>query len=112
MDGAIADKLGEPFPLVSTVGLDVIGNLTKSLKSYVGNGGKLRMVVLATSQPLTPKRNLTKRATELEFTLIQVYAQPALADLLYRNSKWCLELFGLMGQPPALSAIPKTYRPF
>ncbi len=34
-DGAIADGLGVPFPLVVTTEKDVIGNLTKSLKSYL-----------------------------------------------------------------------------
>ena len=113
MDGAIADALGEPYPLVCTVGKDVLGNLTRSLKSYLKEGGKRRKVVLATSQSLTPKRkaNLSDRARELGFALIQVHDQAAMADLLYRNSKWCLELLGLSGNPPALSAIPKTNRP-
>ena len=56
MDGAIADGFGEPFPLVCTTGTDVLGNLSRSLKSYVAHGGQRRKVVLATSRNLTPQR--------------------------------------------------------
>lgn len=113
MDGAIADTLGEPFPLVSTTGKDVIGNLTRNLNSYLDSGGPRRKVLLATSQALTPQRirNLYKRARGLGFTLLQVYEQSAMALLLYSSPKWCLELLNLTGHPPALSAIPKTQRP-
>ncbi len=113
MDGAISDAEGVAFPLAATTQEDVIGNLTKNLNSYLQNGGTRRRVVLATSQELTPKRrrNLEERASELGFTLIQVYSQEALADLLYRSPEWCRELLGLTGQPPALSVIPFTSRP-
>ena len=113
MDGAIADGEGEPFPLVTTTGKDVIGNLTRNLKSYLRDGGQRRRVVLATSQSLTPRRirNLYKRARELGFGLVNVHEQAAIAGLLYRSSEWCLELLGLTGTPPALSIIPKTQRP-
>jgi hypothetical protein len=113
MDGAISDVEGVAFPLVTTTQEDVIGNLTKNLNSYLQSGGTRRKIVLATSQELTPKRrrNLEERASELGFTLIQVYPQEALADLLYRSPEWCLELLGLTGQPPALSVIPFTSRP-
>jgi len=113
MDGAISDTEGVAFPLVATTQGDVIGNLTKNLNSYLKNGGTRRRVVLATSQKLTPKRrqNLEERASELGFTLIQVYSQEALADLLYRSPEWCRELLGLTGQPSALSVIPITSRP-
>ena len=105
MDGAISDTEGVAFPLVATTQGDVIGNLTKNLNSYLKNGGTRRRVVLATSQKLTPKRrqNLEERASELGFTLIQVYSQEALADLLYRSPEWCRELLGLTGQPSALA---------
>ena len=39
MDGAIADGEGPAFPLVCTTSDDVIGNLTKSLMSYLKDGG-------------------------------------------------------------------------
>jgi hypothetical protein len=113
MDGAISDAEGVAFPLVTTTQEDVIGNLTKNLKSYLKNGGLRRKVVLATSRKLTPKkkRNLEERASELGFTLIHVCSQEAIANLLYRNTPWCKELLGLTGQPPALSVIPITSRP-
>lgn len=113
MDGAIADTLDEPFPLVSTTSTDVIGNLTRNLKSYVKAGRTRRKVVLATSRALTPRKtqNLYSRARELGFTLLQVHEQSAIADLLYRSPKWCAELLNLTGRPPTLSAVPKTQRP-
>jgi hypothetical protein len=112
MDGAIADGEGEPFPLVTTTGKDVIGNLTRNLKKYVEDGGKRRKAVLATSQRLTPRRHmkLRSRASEWGFTLIQTYDQDAFANLLYRNPQWCRDLLGLTGNPPALSILPKTAR--
>jgi len=113
MDGAISDAEGVAFPLVATTQEDVIGNLTKNLNSYLQSGGTRRRIVLATSRKLTPKRrrNLEEQASELGFTLIQVYSQEALADLLYRSPEWCRDLLGLTGQPPALSVIPFTTRP-
>lgn len=113
MDGAISDSEGVAFPLIATTQRDVIGNLTKSLNSYLENGGPRRKVVLATSQNLTPKRrrNLEERARQLGFELIQAHTQEALANLLYRSPQWCQEVLGLTGQPSALSVIPITSRP-
>src|SRR5690554_5434085 len=56
MDGAIADGKGTPFPLVSTTDDDAIGNLRKSLSSYLANEGTRRRVVFATPRHLTPAR--------------------------------------------------------
>ncbi len=113
MDGAISDTEGVAYPLVSTTQEDVIGNLTKSLKSYLQKGGTRRKVVLATSQNLTPRkrRNLEERAHQLGFVLINTHPQEAFANLLYRSPQWCRELLGLTGQPPALSIVPVTSRP-
>ena len=113
MDGAVGDGNGEAFPLICTTGEDVIGNLTRSLGSYVKNGGTRKIAILATSQELTPKRrqNLEKRAQEQGFTLQQIYTRAAIADRLYRNTAWCQELLNLSGTPPALSIIPPTARP-
>lgn len=112
MDGAVADFEGEAFPLVTTTGKDVIGNLTKNLKSYLDNKGERRKVVSATSQKLTPRRieNLKKRANELGFTLVQVYEQTSIADMLYRDPKWTKNLLNLPGDPPPLSKVPLTRR--
>ncbi len=113
MDGAVADEGGLPFPLVCTTGEGVIGNLRRSLKSYVESGGERRNVILATSQSLTARRrrNLEKAASEAGFTLVQIYPQGAIADLLYRDPTWCLELLNLTGDPPALSLLPLPRRP-
>ncbi len=113
MDGAIGDGEGEPFQLVSTTEEDVIGNITKSLKSYLSSGRKRRKLVLATSQYLTPRRiqNLYNRAAELGFSLVQVHSQDAMANLLFNSPDWCRELLNLTGRPSALSIFPMTNRP-
>ena len=113
MDGAIADGLGEPFPLVTTTAKDVIGNMTRNLKQYVDRGGLRRECIVATSQKLTPRRqqNLRDRATDLGFTLVQLLDRAAIAQRLYRDSKWSKELLGLTGEPSALSVLPITRRP-
>jgi len=113
MDGAIADGEGEPFPLITTTSKNVFGNLTRNLDQYLADGGPRRKAILATSQALTPqkRRNLNRRASELGFTLIQIYDQAAFADLLYHRPEWCRELLNLTGDPPPLSAIPRTDRP-
>lgn len=113
MDGAIADGGGTAFPLVSTTGKNVIGNLTRSLKSYLADGGTRRKVILATSQSLTQKRrkNLENKAEELGFTLINIHPQAAFSDLLHRSPEWCKELLNLTGEPPALSTLPISNRP-
>jgi hypothetical protein len=113
MDGAIADSKGTAFPLVSTTGKDVIDNLTRSINSYLSNGGSRRNVILATSQSLTQRKrkNLEERAEKLGFTLTDIRSQAAFADLLYRSPEWCRELLNLTGEPPALSALPSSNRP-
>ena len=113
MDGAIADGEGESFPLITTTSDDVIGNLTGNLEEYIRKGRKRRKVVLATSHYLTPAkiRNLYDRAAELGFTLVNVHSQDAIANLLYHRPEWCRALLGLTGDPPPLSAIPRTDRP-
>ncbi|MEP7122312.1 MAG: hypothetical protein ABJE95_15430 [Byssovorax sp.] len=113
MDGAIADDKGEAYPLICTTAKDVLRNLTKSLRSYKKNKLPRRIAVLVTSQAITPaeRRQLVARATELGFSLTQVYGRLSIARLLYRNPKWCSELLGLSGEPAALSTIPVTDRP-
>jgi hypothetical protein len=107
MDGAIADFDGEPFPIVCTTQDDVIGNLTKSLDSYLKNGEQRRKVVLATSRSLTPLRqkNLRERARDKGFQLVQIYERQAIAERLLGNPRWCKELLNLMGNLPVLSKI-------
>lgn len=110
MDGATAGS--GPF-LVSTTSPDVIGNLTRSLKSYLKNGGARRSVVVATSQELTKRKrdNLEGRARGIGFHLIQIYSQAAIADRLLHEPRWCNELLALTGRPSALTVIPKSDRP-
>lgn len=113
MDGAIADEQGNQFPLVTTTGQDVKGNLRRNLEVYVKSGRRGRQVVLATSQALTTTRksNLYTEARRLGFTLHPINDRPAIANLLYRNPDWCLSLLGLTGNPPALSVVPIQSRP-
>ncbi len=114
MDGAIADGESEPYPLVVTTAKNVIGNLAMSLDSYVRHGGGRRRVVIATSQSLTAQRarNLAKKAREKGFLLVAApHERSDIAQRLYRNSRWTRELLGITGDPPALSAVPRTRRP-
>lgn len=113
MDGAVADGEGEPFPVITTTGKDVIGNMTKNLKRYIDKGGKRRKCIIATSQSLTPRRqkNLREEAAALEFTFTQILEQSGIAARLYRDPQWCKELLHLTGNPSALSVIPPTRRP-
>jgi hypothetical protein len=113
MDGAVADNAGPAFPLICTTSAETLRNLTKNLKSYLSGGGTRRTAIFATSQDLTPKKrqNLIKRGSELEFDVVQVYDRAALADRLYEQPKWCLELLNLTGEAAALSAEPITSRP-
>ncbi len=112
-DGAIADNEGEAFPLIVTTAERAIRNLTDNLKQYEQQGGTRKKAVFVTSRKLTaPRReNVISRARALGFTLVQVYEQEAIANLLYNSPRWCKELLGLSGRPSALSHIPKTARP-
>ncbi len=114
MDGAIPDGAGEPYPLVCTIRRDVIGNLTRSLDSFVGAGGRSRKVVVATSQSLTPRKqnNLRDRAREKGFVLEQIFDRHAVANLLAENSRWRRDLLGIPAPPGALTEEPRTRRPF
>ncbi|HEX5716078.1 MAG TPA: hypothetical protein VF179_07965, partial [Thermoanaerobaculia bacterium] len=113
MDGAIADGEGEPFPLVCTTAGDVIGNLTRSLDSYLDSNLPRRRVVLATSSSLTTRKrtNLFKRAREKGFELQQIFERESVADRLAGSPRWCKELLDLTWKPSALSTVPPTSRP-
>jgi hypothetical protein len=113
MDGAIADGAGEAFPLIVTTSGRVLRNLTESWHSYLALGGTRSRTVMATSSALSPakRRNLHERARELGFLLVQIFDRRDLASRLYRDSKWTKLLLGITGEPPALSAVPRTRRP-
>lgn len=112
VDGAWGDERGHGV-LIATTAKDVIGNVTKNLKSQVATGRPRRRVLIATSQDLTPERcrNIEKRVAELGFKLAHhPYTRPAIADRLYHNSRWCKELLGLSGRASALSKVPRGVR--
>lgn len=113
MDGAVFDGEDEPFPLITTTAESVIRNLTNSLESYKKTGGKRRKAALATSRQLTARRrrNLNEKASGLGFALVQIYDQRAVADRLYRNSRWCKSLLGLTGEPLPFQPFPPPTRP-
>ncbi|WP_420635321.1 hypothetical protein [Candidatus Palauibacter sp.] len=113
MDGATGNAAGEPLPLIVTTAANVLGNLTGSLESYRRTRGRAMEAALATSRALTPRkrRNLEARARELGFTLRNIHDRDDFTGRLYRNSKWRLELLGLPGDPPALSALPRSVGP-
>lgn len=113
MDGAISDGDEPPLPLICTTEENVIGNLRRSIASYLSAGGTRRAVVIATSRDLSPRRrrNLEEAANQLGFTVRQIHAQDAFTELLYHSPRWCRELLGLTGDPPALSVYPLSSRP-
>ena len=114
MDGAISMPTGgPPVPLVCTTAVDVIGNLTKSLESYRKSGGKSQEAVLVTSQALTARkrRNLERRAEEMDFQLRNVHDRNDLTGRLYCHSEWRRELLGITGDLPALSVYPRLHNP-
>lgn len=112
-DGAVADGNGEPFPLLSTIGEDLVGNLKENVKQARRKGWKADRVVFATSRDVTPqkRRNLYKGARESNVTIIQAYPREWFAYRLYHNPHWCKRLLGLTGRPRALSVFPRTDRP-
>ena len=116
MDGAISATRGKPpIPLVVTTGENVIGNLTKNLKSYRRGKGTAGEAVVATSQKLTARRraNLAKRAGEMGFVLRNIHDQADFVGRLYRDPVSRRDLLpGLTGDPPALSAFPRSPRPW
>ena len=113
MDGEIATDDGAPTGLVCTTSPDVIGNLTKNLKSHKASRGIIRSVVVATSRSLTPRRrqSLKQRADELGFVLTNVHDRDDFVGRLYRSPFWTRELLGITGKLPALSAYPRPWQP-
>lgn len=113
MDGAIPSSEGPPLPLITTTAQRVIRNLTRNLERYIEEGAEAREAVVATTTKLTPRRqrNLYDRAEELGFTLRNVYEQTYFVLRLYRDHHWRLELLGLSGRLPPLSAVATTSRP-
>lgn len=111
MDGAFGTPEG-PFPLICTVQSDVLGNFRRNISTYLAKGNVPKVAVIATSQAISNrrKRNLEKAASELHVKIANIYDAPYFANELYRDSKWRLELLGVTGDIPALSALPRVGR--
>lgn len=114
MDGAVPAKAGDALPLIVTTAKNDLANLAGNLKSYRRSGGRATEAVFATSQALTPqkRRNREARARELGFTLRNIHDRDDFTGRLYRDSRWRVELLGLPGHPPALSALPRSPGPY
>ncbi len=116
-DGAIADGEGEPYQLVCTTSASfskVKANLMGSLDTARREGRLRHKAAFATSFALTPAQrfDLLDATRAFGVTLIDIADREALADLLYRDRRWCQKLLQLSGQPRALSAVPEGSRPF
>ncbi len=112
-DGAVADPRGEPFPLVTTTGAELVGNLSRNLESAVRREWQFATVLFATSKRIksATRRRLFEVARTRGVTLRQAYDQDWFAQALYRDPGWCKRLLGVTGRPSALSLFPLTQRP-
>ena len=112
-DGAVADRAGEPFPLVATTGAKLDDNLSRSIKRIEHTTWNSASVLFATSRRITPatRRKLFETARARGVTLRQTYDQDWFAQRLYREPEWCRRLLGVTGRPAALSLFPVTQRP-
>ena len=110
-DGALPGQQG---PVICTTADDAARNLRESLDARIAADLPGRRAVFVTSQALTAQKRfqLEQIARERAFTLEQVIERGGLAERLYRSPRWCKELLDLTGSPPALSALPRTRRPF
>ena len=100
--------------IASTTDRDYAGNLRKSVQSHIDSGGERRVVVLATTRPVSGQmreRLARELAVKLGVTLHQVHDQGEFIDLLYRNSRWRKHLLGVPGVAGALTRIPPTAPP-
>ena len=111
-DGAVADRAGEPFPLVATTGAKLVDNLSRSIRRMHTTWNS-ESVLFATSRRITAatRRKLFEKARARGVTLRQTYDQDWFAQRLYREPEWCRRLLGVTGRPAALSLFPVTQRP-
>ena len=112
-DGAVADGVGEPFPLVVTTSKDLVRNLKQSLKAAQRGGWNAKRAIFATSRGISgaTRRKLYNAAQEVGIPLVQTYDRDWFANRLYENPSWCSRLLELTGRPRALSVFPRTQRP-
>ena len=115
MDGLDASDPDAPVISTATTAQDVRRNLVGSIQSHRRQSESIgaRHVVVATTQPATATlhEGLRKAAADEGVQLVGLHGRQAIADLLYRSSRWTRELLGLPGVPSALSAVPLSSRP-
>ena len=113
MDGIGELPDGTPFFLVATVQKDARGNLERNVASYISAGGDRRVVVFATSRPVSGGRRLKldhHLRDQFGVRLADVHDRADFIALLYRNAAWRRELLGVPGEARALSRLPTTRR--
>lgn len=112
-DGKAVVKQGRLAQLITTVDDDVIGNVTKSLKRAAEENEPSDIVIVATSRQLSPqrKRNISARIAKFGKQAYPIEDQATIAERLYRDSRWRIELLGITGNPPPLSSFPVSDRP-
>ena len=114
MDGIGELPDGTPFLLVATVQEDARVNLERNVDSYISAGGDRRVVVFATSRPVSGRRWLElDRHLRDQFSvrLAAVHDRADFIAQLCRNAAWRRELLGVLGEARALSRLPATRRP-
>ena len=99
-------------PAICTIEEDVIGNMARTLTSYMKSGGKARIAYVVTSQALSnrKKQNLREKAEGMGFTLGPIYDAEYFINELYKHPDWRLKLLGISGEMPALSKTPLSTR--
>ena len=114
MDGIGELSDGTPLFLVATVQEDARGNLDRNVASYISAGGDRRVVVFATSRPISGRRwhELDHHLRDqFSVRLAAVHDRAGFIAQLYRNAAWRRELLGVAGEARALSRLPITHRP-
>ena len=114
MDGIGELPDGTPFFLVATVQKDARGNLERNVASYISAGGDRRVVVFATSRPVSGGRRLKldhHLRNQFDVHLDAVHDRADFIAQLYRNAAWRRKLLGVPGEARALSRLPATRRP-
>ena len=86
-DGAVADGVGESFPLVVTTNKDLVRNLKQSLKAAQRSGCEAKRAIFATSRGISgaTRRKLYDAAQEVGILLVQTYDLDWFANRLYEN---------------------------
>ncbi len=112
-DGAVADGISEPSPLVSTTGKNLTANLRRNLNRAREEGWTADRALFATSRQITGpmRKKLRDVARQAGFTLVHTFDRDWFANRLYENPSWCKRLLNVSGGTRALSVFPRTGRP-